>query len=220
MGSPIFSHFYIGTHRGSFHEPVILQRALQALVVPYCEHMPSFFLLFTGFILKGDKEGISAGFVVYNLLGKIPLLGQHFRNLFLHPGRGFFILPYLHHVLILPVGFVALLSPAHSWRPQKGSMIKALTLVLLASITLPFPVDINPALNVSHVRGPWFFWGIQETLRYAPPLLGGIVFPVLFAGLFCILPLFSGLYEKFARSIIYLFISAYVVLCIIFRLRW
>lgn len=49
-----------------------------------------FFVLFTGFVLKGDKEGVFAGRIFMNILESIPIIGEPVSRLFITPGESFF----------------------------------------------------------------------------------------------------------------------------------
>ncbi|RLA97962.1 MAG: hypothetical protein DRG83_15115 [Deltaproteobacteria bacterium] len=184
------------------------------------QHRPSFFLLFTGFVLKGDKEGISAGLILYNLTAIVPLIGDKIQTLLIHPGKSLFILPYFHHILLLPVSFIILLNSVHNWKPNPADILKGLVVVIPMSIMFSIPVDINPSVSVNHVRGPWFFWGIQEMLRYLPPLLVGVVMPLAFFLVFSFLPWIPEKYERVARAFIYTGICFYGIPCVVFWLNW
>jgi len=35
-------------------------------------------------------------------------------------------------------------------------------------------------LGVTYISGPWFFLGLQESLRYFSPLLAGVITPLCF----------------------------------------
>ena len=65
-----------------------------------------FFVLFTGFVLKGDKEGVFAGQIFMNILRAIPFAGEWFSKLFIESGEGFFFLPYLYHCFFLPLSLI------------------------------------------------------------------------------------------------------------------
>ena len=82
------------------------------------------------------------------------------------------------------------------------------------------PVDIAPGIRVSSIRGPWFFWGMQEMFRYVPPLLVGILIPATFLLLVGILPWISGSFERYGRMAIVLGLVSYTVLSIVFWIAW
>ena len=149
-----------------------------------------YFVLFTGFILKGDKEGIYAGYIMLNIMEKIPLLPEAFTGLFIRRGSDFFLLPYIYHCMILPVAVILLLTRhIREWLPNKGIFILSVTLILLLSMVIRPGISIPPDAMVSQVHGPWFFLGIQFLLRYLPPLISAVVIPGIFIGLILILPL-------------------------------
>ncbi len=163
---------------------------------------------------------MAAGFILYNMTGQIPFVGETIRRLLLHPCRDFFVLPYLYHVVLLPAFFLLLLNNVHSWKPESESITKSLLLIVPIALFMPIPVDINPSLAVNHVKGPWFFWGIQEMLRYLPAALAGIVLPVMFMVVFCVLPWLPDKLEKPARALIYAGVLVYGCLCVAFWFTW
>ncbi len=217
---PVLPGIHSLSHCGPFYQEVLPERQGQALDLPCFEHRVSFFLLFSGFVLKGDKEGIFAGFMVYNLTGQVPLFGEKLQKLLLHPGKDFFVLPYLYHILLVPALFLALLNRVHSWKPGLEDVMKSLFLIIPVALLLPIPVDINPSIAVNHVRGPWFSWGIQQLLMHLPPFVVGIIFPGIFIAVFSVLPFLPEKFEKIARAFIYLTVCFYIGLCVIFRLTW
>ena len=147
-------------------------------------------LLFTGFILKGDKEGILAAGVMFHLIKGIPLIGSGLAQIFLRPGESLFLLPFIHHVVILPVMVLFLLVQHRRRLLPKGDLgwLFLAALSLLAMV-YPMPADIPPHMELKTPSGPWFFQGVQFLLRYAPPLLGGILWPLLPLLLMAVLPL-------------------------------
>ena len=149
----------------------------------------AFLLLLTGFILKGDKEGILAARVMYSLAREIPLIGSGIARLFLRPGEDFFLLPYLHHAIIIPF-IVLFLLAQHRRRFFPGG---ALGWPLVAALSLmaliyPLPPDIPPHAETATATGPWFFQGIQLLLRYVPPFWAGVAWPLIPLCLLAALP--------------------------------
>ena len=148
-----------------------------------------FFTLFTGFILKGDKEGLFAGRIFMNILRTIPTIGEKLAGLFIEPGKSFFFLPYIYHCFFLPILIIYLIR-AHirEWLPdQKFLFLPAIGLFLYALIVDPC-VDIPPDATMTVVKGPWFFLGIQTLLKIMHPLWAGLFIPGLFVGCLLILP--------------------------------
>ncbi|MCP4579912.1 MAG: hypothetical protein GY846_26890, partial [Deltaproteobacteria bacterium] len=148
-----------------------------------------FYTLFTGFILKGDKEGIFAARIFMNITENIPMVGGPLSRLFILPGRDLFFLPYLYHCFFLPILILYLIrTHIRKWFPEQGFLfVGAVGLCLYALFVKPF-MDIPPGAFTSSVKGPWFFLGVQTLLKTLPAILAGIIFPVLFLGCVLILP--------------------------------
>ena len=162
-----------------------------------------FFTLFTGFILKGDKEALFAGRIFMNILRSIPVLGKHLTSLFIEPGESFFFLPYLYHCLFLPL-LVIYLIRAHirEWLPDlKFLYFTAVGLSLYALFVPPY-IDIPPDAPVGVVKGPWFFLGIQSLLKIIPAPLAGLVMPAVFIGCLLILPKTGGALGKLLHYLV------------------
>lgn len=163
----------------------------------------SFPLIFTGFILKGDKEGILAGKIMYYLAGEVPIVGSGLGEILLRPGDDFFLLPYLHHTVILPFLVVFLLGIHRRRLLPRGAL--GWPLVAFLSLIATFyslPPDIPPHVEVTHITGPWFFHGIQLLLRYFPPLWAGVVWPLIPVGLLAILSFLPSQFISWARALV------------------
>jgi ubiquinol-cytochrome c reductase cytochrome b subunit len=150
---------------------------------------PAFLLMLTGFILKGDKEGLLAGKVMYHLAREIPFIGTHIAGLLLRPGEAFFLLPYIHHTILLPLTVLFLLVE-HRRRllpdsPLGWSFTAGISILALV---YPLPLDIPPHMETGTPTGPWFFKGIQLVLRHLPPFWAGVFWPLLPLALLCSLP--------------------------------
>jgi ubiquinol-cytochrome c reductase cytochrome b subunit len=174
-----------------------------------------FFTLFTGFILKGDMEGIFAGRIFMNIIATVPLAGKSIAGLFIDSGERFFLLPFLHHCIFLPVLIVYLLrGHIREWLPgYKYFAVAIIGLSLYALLVDPFP-DIPPDSQADLIKGPWFFLGIQSLLKIMPPLTAGILIPLLFVGAMLILPVSRGMISKYLHYILSAAFCAYVILTV------
>ena len=149
-----------------------------------------FYTLFTGFILKGDKEGFFAARIFMSLVGNIPLVGKPISTLFIIPGKDLFFLPYLYHCFFLPILILYLIrTHIKRWFPQQGLLYSGVAgLCLYALLVKPF-MDIPPHAFAASVKGPWFFLGIQTLLKSLPATVAGLLFPAFFWGCLLILPI-------------------------------
>ncbi len=172
-------------------------------------------ILFTGFVLKGDKEGMFAGRIFMNMLRAVPVAGEHLSRLFVRPGDHFFFLPYLHHCFLLP-GVLVYLTRSHIRRWVPGAQTIYLTgvgLVLFALLVPPRPA-LPPEAPVPLVTGPWFFLGLQSLLKTAPPFWAGIMPPVfLFAGLLS-LPFLKDPWGRRLHGLLIGLLALYALLCL------
>ena len=156
-----------------------------------------FYTLFTGFILKGDKEGFFAARIFMNIAGNIPMVGEPLSRLFILPGDNLFFLPYLYHCFFLPILILYLIrTHIRKWFPAQGFFFAGTAgLCLYALFIKPF-MDIPPEAFATSVKGPWFFLGIQSLLKTFPVILAGIIVPALFLGGVLILPYIEKAVEK------------------------
>jgi ubiquinol-cytochrome c reductase cytochrome b subunit len=148
-----------------------------------------FFILFTGFVLKGDKEGFFAGQIFMNILRAIPVAGEWLSKLFIVPGESFFFLPYLYHCFFVPILLVYLIREhIREWLPDQKSLCASTVGLFLYALIVKSHVAIPPEAAVDTVKGPWFFLGIQSLLKIMHPVLAGLIIPGLFVLCVLILP--------------------------------
>jgi len=161
----------------------------------------AFLLVLTGFILKGDKEGIFAAGVMFHLAREVPLMGPGLAQVLLRPGEDFFLLPYLHHIVILPFLVLMLLARHRKKIMPRGEMVWPLLAILsLLALVYPLPADIPPHQDRTVLTGPWFFQGVQFLLRYVPAFWAGIAWPLLPLGLTAALAFARGPHWRWLRS--------------------
>jgi ubiquinol-cytochrome c reductase cytochrome b subunit len=166
-----------------------------------------FFALFTGFVLKGDEEGLFAGNIFMNILKTIPLAGDRISRFFIVPGKDFLFLPYLYHILFLPVLIVFFLKDhIREWFPDRRFFFAAAAGLFLFALLVPLRLDIPPGTPVPLVEGPWFFLGIQSLLKLMQPLWAGLVIPGFFSAALFSLPM-TG--ERSGRVLHYLVLASF-----------
>lgn len=140
----------------------------------------SLLLLFTGYILRADATGNSAGRIAENILLTIPLLGKPLDSLLFAIADEQLTRVYANHLVGLCLLWL-FLSWDHlrrytiSWRQQPILTIA----MILFCVFVAAPMEPE-SIGVFHISGPWFFIGLQEMLRYIPPFWAGIFWPLLF----------------------------------------
>lgn len=150
------------------------QWALLSLSIPV-----ALLVLFTGYVLRGDSTGYSAGMIAEAIILDIPWIGNNINDLLFSITDNGMKRIYVNHIIAF-----GLLWGWMVWghvKKYKVSFERNLLLtvgILLFStfILAPFEAD---HLGVTHIAGPWFFLGLQELLRYMPPLLAGILIPLI-----------------------------------------
>ena len=135
-------------------------------------------IAFTGYVARWDETGRLAGFIAESLSLKIPYLGKYLNGLLFMVREGGVHRPYLFH---LYASFLVLLISGIWHFRLRRLPAEDLGLVLLLCGLLAFllPVGLHAPGPYLLVKGPWFFVGIQEALRHAPPEVAGLVFPAL-----------------------------------------
>jgi len=150
---------------------------------------------FTGFVLRGSAEGFDAATVAAGLASSVPLVGGVAARAIFRPDAPgcALLLPYMHHLATVTVGLFYL-SSEHIGRLRRKPASLAWAAALVAALALLFGVPAGTAPDAAPeiVRGPWFFVGIQQLLRWLPPLLAGVVIPAAALGLLWAIPMARG----------------------------
>ncbi len=134
-------------------------------------------ILFSGYVLRGDATGSSAGMIAEAILLDIPVIGGNINDLLFSISDNGMKRIYINHI----IGF-GLLWGWLAWGHVKKYRVSVthytflcITILLFSAlVAAPFEAD---HLGIIHIAGPWFFLGLQELLRYLPPLLAGIIYP-------------------------------------------
>lgn len=144
--------------------------------------------LFSGYVLRADATGQAAGTIAEHLIMAVPWVGQgldRFLIAIAHEG--------LNRVYLLHVLLTALLWGVGTWYHTRRVVLgwTALAQVLICSILVAIlikaPMDA-PGAEVDLIKGPWFFLGVQELLRYLSPVFGGILYPLAPVAILSCLP--------------------------------
>lgn len=165
------------------------------------------FLLFTGYILRGDNTGFSAGMIAEAILKTIPVIGETLNNLFFAISERGMQRVYLHHVITLDVLWLIL-----AWDHLRRYRVKLTDHIPLICLTFGFALlvaaPLEPdKLGVNYISGPWFFLGLQELLRYLHPLFAGVIVPAAFLTAV----LYARKHQTYLRYLLW-FISCWLIL--------
>ena len=140
----------------------------------------SILLLFTGYVLRGDTTGESAGIIAEQLCLTIPYVGELLNSVLFAVSEEGVKRVYANHLIGLGVIW-GILAWDHLRRFRANIVNHGLLIVFILGVTLLWNAPMEPMQpGMSHISGPWFFLGIQELLRYIHPLWAGVVFPVVF----------------------------------------
>lgn len=135
-----------------------------------------FWVMLSGFILKGDAESEQAHNILNSLLDSIPLIGSALTAFFSGKSDSLQI-TYIHHIATATI-FLAFVIMEHTGVliPKSKVLIPSFIALLLisASIQAPLHNGINPEL-----KGPWFFIGLQEILHFATTPVLALLIPLI-----------------------------------------
>ena len=137
------------------------------------------FALFSGYVLRWDATGKAAGTIAEHLLLDIPLIGRSLDRFFIAIANEGLDRIYVVHILL-----AAILWGIGTWYHTRrvflrwGAWGMALAACGFISIIFHAPIDL-PQQTSNLIKGPWFFLGVQELLRYLPPLAAGVIYPAI-----------------------------------------
>jgi len=102
--------------------------------------------------------------------------------------------------------------------------------IVLSVISLVFDAPLEWIANPEHTpnpaKAPWYFLGLQELLHYFPPVVGGVILPVLAVVALIVIPYFSinikreGLWKehpKKAFAVVVVFVGIVSLILLMFK---
>lgn len=105
----------------------------------------------------------------------------------------------------------------------RGIVVMEVVVILLAVISLAFDAPLEWVANPNHTpspaKAPWYFLGIQELLHYFPPVVAGVLIPLLVVFALIIIPYFQvnikrqGLWEKDRTRTLIIMTAVVVAVC-------
>ncbi len=171
-------------------------------------------LLFSGYVLRADSTGTSAGFIAESILLTIPIVGPLLNSLLFSISEHGMQRVYVTHVITLDLIWLTLAwEHLRRYRIRFTDHLPITGLILLFSIFIAAPIDPE-RLGVTYITGPWFFLGLQELLRYLPTIIAGFLFPAAFIAA---LLFTQKRYRLFIPVVFFLFawLSGYLFLTVI-----
>jgi len=175
------------------------------------------YALFSGYVLRFDGTGQDAGRIAEHLLLDVPLLGTALDRLVMATADEGLNRVYAVHILFTVLCW-GIGTWYHTRRVTMGRRIFFFTLStsLLSGALLYAPIDL-PDQNLHLIKGPWFFLGIQELLRYLPPVMAGIAFPMIPIAVLLILPWLKN--RKNAYTLLSVWFLVYATATLVASLR-
>ncbi|MFV0438731.1 MAG: cytochrome b N-terminal domain-containing protein [Desulfopila sp.] len=175
-------------------------------------------LLFTGYILRADSTGFAAGMIAESIIKTIPLAGDTLNAMFFAISDQGLHRVYVHHVITLDALWLVLVwGHLRRYRVRLSEHLPFICLLLMFSLAVSAPLDQEQP-GTTYIAGPWFYLGLQEMLRYFPPLFAGVIWPASFVA--------ALLYAKQCPSrrplllrLIFLWLLLYATLSVIAWLR-
>ncbi len=132
-----------------------------------------FYVMISGYFLKGDTEGSEALNIFRGLLKSIPLAGNVLSDFLTGKGSSLVIL-YVHHIATTTL-FIAIVIYEHAKKLWDKRSTFLLSLGITGIISLFFRAPLHDGFKFL-IKGPWYFQGLQEILHWFSSPLTLILF--------------------------------------------
>ncbi len=168
-----------------------------------------FYVMISGFILKGDADALQADRIIRTLFSHIPLAGPYISDLFIGDEGGLQLL-YVHHIATATI-FLFIILYDHSgiiWGKAR-TFLYALSGIVILSLF------ITPQLKTVYdpvVRGPWYFLAFQEILHLLTQPMWAVAGLALLLLIFSLLPGFRPPARQKIKSMLTATVLAYALL--------
>jgi len=171
-----------------------------------------FFVMISGFIIKGDADAEQALRILRSLFEQIPFIGNTIADSFL--GReGDYQLVYVHHIATATI-ILWVIIVEHSkifWAEIK---VFVYTLIFVAVISFMFAPSLHDGKNPI-VKGPWYFVGLQEVLHWISQTQLVLIFAFLLFILFYLIKNLREEYSSIVKKFLLVLTFVYLILTII-----
>ncbi len=171
-----------------------------------------FYVMLSGFIIKGDADAIQAKRIITSLVDLIPFFGKELSITFLGTGNDFQII-YVQHIATATI-FLLFIIIEHSktfWAKLKLILYLMPLLILIGYL---FPPSLNDGLN-SIMKGPWYFLGLQEILHWLSYPVSILIIILAYFIVVTFLPKLSSRLNIIAKRILFASIIFYLLLIVI-----
>ena len=162
-----------------------------------------FFVMITGFILKGDADAKQARLIMENLIEKIPLIGDLLAFSLLGAEKSFQII-YVHHIATATI-FLIFIIIEHSKVIWGKSITFLYSLLLVSVLSFFFQAPLHNT-GSAVMKGPWYFLGLQEMLHWlSSPSISLLIISGLLLTLYLIPDVPDKISVKLKKLILYTF---------------
>lgn len=199
----VYDHFSKSTER-KVKNGVWLRLTISLLVV--------FFVMISGFIIKGDTDSIQAKRIITSLIDFIPLIGKNLSASLFGSAKDHQIL-YIHHVATATIFlWIIIIEHAKTYWPKLRLIVYLLPIIILVGYL--FPPVLHDGLSPV-IKGPWYFLGLQEILHWMSNPNVVILLIVIFILVIAYLPRLSVKWSGITKRIIFVSFLFYSLLIII-----
>jgi len=122
-----------------------------------------FYVMISGFILKGDLDSLQAQRILSALVSSLPLVGK-LLSYSLIGEEGDFQILYVHHIATATI-FLIIIIFEHFRTIWTKARTFFITVLAVSVISLFFRAPLHDNLSPV-VKGPWYFVGLQEILHW------------------------------------------------------
>lgn len=171
-----------------------------------------FYVMISGFMLKGDAESYLARRILAGLLNYLDP-GNFFLSFSLVGRNKDWQIVYMHHLATATV-LILIFTIEHvrNYWPRIQSVLYALSFSILMSVF--FPLGIRPFYEPV-VKGPWYFLGLQEFLHWLNYPVSFWITIFILGLLFFLLPFLSGKLNRNIKIFLLIILIIYIILSLI-----
>jgi len=172
----------------------------------------TFYVMLSGFILKGDADGLQAFRILSSLIKQIPLIGNALSFTLLGREDDLQIL-YVNHIATATIYlWVIIVEHAKLFWVKTSTFVSSLFGIIFFSFL--FMPSLHDGRNPI-IKGPWYFLGLQEIFYWLPQPIWVIIFIIVLLVVFYSIPKLKEKYSRFTKKILLSFSLLYIILIII-----